>query len=230
MTLLSAYRTTIGKKVVMAVTGLVWVGYVVLHMFGNLKFFLGPGEAVGTINAWAEFLRVFGQDVLGREGVLWSVRAVLLVTFVLHIVTAWQLRVLGNASRPVDYARRRYVQTDLPARSMRWGGLFIVLFVVYHVLHMTTGNVHPSFIEGDVYHNLVVGLGSATPLVGAFYLTAMVALALHLYHGTWSVLQTLGFDVFDRSNLLRRAGQLLAVVVAAGFALVPLSIMLGIMR
>jgi succinate dehydrogenase / fumarate reductase cytochrome b subunit len=228
MTILSAYRTTIGKKVVMAVTGLVWVGYVVMHMFGNLKFFAGGGGEVGTINAWAVFLREFGQDVVGYAGVLWIIRGVLAVTFVLHIFTAYQLSVLGRASRPVGYQKRGYVQTDLPARSMRWGGVFILMFVVYHVLHITTGDVHPSFVEGDVYHNLVAGLGSK--LIGAFYLTAMVALGLHLYHGTWSVFQTLGVEAFDRSSLIRRGGQLLAVVVAGGFMLVPLSILLGFMR
>ena len=126
------------------------------------------------------------------------------------------------------YQRRGYLQTDLPARSMWWGGVFILMFVVYHVLHMTAGTVHPAFVEGDVFHNLTVGLGE--PLAGAFYLTAMVALGLHLYHGTWSVFQTLGVDVFDRSSAIRRAGQALALVIAGGFMLVPLSILLGFMR
>ncbi len=228
MAILSAYRTTVGKKIVMAVTGLIWVGYVVLHMFGNLKFFAGAGDGLGTINAWAHFLRVFGQDVVGYAGVLWLVRVVLVAALVLHVATAVQLRRINRASRPVDYQRRGYVQTDVPARSMWWGGLFILMFVVYHVLHMTAGTVHPAFREGDVFHNLVVGLGR--PLAGAFYLTAMVALGLHLYHGTWSVFQTLGVDVFDRSSAIRRAGQALALVVAGGFVLVPLSILLGFMR
>jgi len=228
MALVRFYRTTIGKKIVMAVTGAVWVGYVVLHMFGNLKFFAGPGHDVGTINAWAEFLREFGQDVLGYAGVLWLVRAVLVVALVGHVVTAVQLSKLDLDSRPVPYARRAYVGTDLAARTMRWGGLFILLFVVYHVLHMTTGDAHPDFVAGDVYHNLVAGLGS--PLVAAVYVAAMVVLALHLYHGTWSVLQTLGFDAYDPGGPIRRLGHVLAVVVAGGFALVPLAILLGLMR
>ncbi|MCE7937301.1 succinate dehydrogenase [bacterium] len=228
MAILSAYRTTVGKKIVMAVTGLIWVGYVVLHMFGNLKFFNGAGDGLGTINAWAHFLRVFGQEVVGYAGVLWLARVVLLVALVLHVATAIQLKRLNGASRPVAYQRRGYLQTDLPARSMWWGGVFILMFVVYHVLHMTAGTVHPAFVEGDVFHNLTVGLGE--PLAGAFYLTAMVALGLHLYHGTWSVFQTLGVDVFDRSSAIRRAGQALALVIAGGFMLVPLSILLGFMR
>jgi len=228
MALVRFYRTTIGKKIVMAVTGAVWVGYVVLHMFGNLKFFAGPGTRVGTINAWAVFLREFGQDVLGYAGVLWLVRAVLVVALIGHVVTAVQLSKLDLDSRPVAYARRRYVRTDLAARSMRWGGLFILLFVVYHVLHITTGDVHPDFVEGDVYHNLVTGLGP--PLAGTIYVAAMVVLGLHLYHGTWSLLQTLGLDAYAPDGPIRRLGHVLAVVVAGGFALVPLAILFGLMR
>jgi len=224
------YHTTIGKKIVMALTGLIWVGYVVMHMFGNLKVFAGPGSETGTINAWGIFLRAFGQDVLGHAGVLWLVRGVLVVALALHVVTAYQLSRLDNASRPVAYHGRHYVRTGIAARSMRWGGLFILLFVVYHIAHMTLGvpSVHPSFEDGDIYHNLITGLGS--PLAAAIYTLAMVVLALHLYHGTWSMFQTLGFDAFERTSAIRRAGQLLAVAVAGGFMLVPIAIVLGVLR
>lgn len=221
MAILNFYHTTIGKKVVMAVTGAIWVGYVLAHMFGNLKIFVGPE----TINAWGEFLRTFGADIVGRGGVLWIARAVLLVALVLHIATAIQLKRLDRASRPVAYRQRGYVNTDFAARTMGWGGAFILIFVIYHVLHMTTGTLHPNFEEGSIYQNLVIGLGQ--PLVGAFYVLAMVVLGLHLYHGTWSLFQSLGVNAFPRSGALRRLGQLVAVVVAGGFMLVPLAILFG---
>jgi succinate dehydrogenase / fumarate reductase cytochrome b subunit len=224
MAILSFYHTTIGKKIVMAVTGAIWVGYVLLHMFGNLKFFIGPE----SINAWAEFLRAFGAEVIGRSGVLWLARAVLLVSLILHITTAVQLKRLDRASRPVGYRQRRFLSADFAGRTMGWGGLFILVFVIYHVLHMTTGTVHPAFEEGQVYRNLVVGLGQ--PLVATFYILAMVVLALHLYHGTWSLLQTLGVNAFPKSAPLRRLGHLVAFVVAGGFMLVPLAILFGWVR
>lgn len=227
MTVATLYRSTIGKKVIMAVTGFIWVGYVIMHMFGNLKFFVGK-EANGqyAIDNWAVFLRVFGQDVVGHEGVLWLVRLVLLAAIILHIVMAFQLTQLDLASRPVNYSGRRYLSASLSSRTMRYGGIAILLFVVYHVLHMTTGTLHTNFEELKPYHNLTVGLSN--PIHAGIYTLAMVALGLHLYHGTWSMLQTLGMNAFDKSSTLRRIAQAVAIIVPLGFVAVPIAIILGI--
>ncbi len=216
------YRTTIGKKVIMAITGLVWVFYVILHMFGNLKFFVSPE----SINSWAAFLRTFGSDILGYSGVLWVVRLVLIVSLALHILMAWQLTRMSWAARPVKYkARRRFLAADLSGRSMRWGGVFIGVFLLVHILQLTTGTLLPGFEEGQVYHNVVANF--ANPLISLFYIIMMVVLALHLYHGTWSLLQSLGFDAYPKNNLWHRLGQAIAILVPLGFVLVPVAVVLG---
>ena len=164
------YRSTIGKKVIMAVTGLIMVGFVVVHMLGNLQAFQGPER----INAYSAFLHSTGE-------LLWVARTVLLVAVILHIDAAVQLTRIAHAARPLPYAERRPQVSTLASRTMRWGGVVLVAFIVFHILHMTTGTVHPSFAAGDVYHNLVTGL-RVWP-VAIFYLLAMAALGLHLYHG-----------------------------------------------
>ncbi|MFN8481516.1 MAG: succinate dehydrogenase cytochrome b subunit [Anaerolineae bacterium] len=220
---LTFYRTTIGKKVIMAITGLVWVFYVILHMFGNLKFFVGP-EA---LDSWAEFLRTFGEQVLGYAGVLWVIRVVLVVTLALHILMAWQLSRMSWAARPVKYkARRRFLAADLSGRSMRWGGVFIGVFLIVHILQLTTGTLLPGFREGDVYRNVVLNFKNTA--VAVFYIIMMGVLALHLYHGTWSLLQSLGFDTYPKNNPWHRLGQAIAILVPLGFVLVPVAVVLGL--
>lgn len=215
---LSFYRTTIGKKVIMAITGGIWVLYVIMHMFGNLKFFQGP-EA---INGWAHFLRTFGEQVVGYEGVLWIVRIVLLVSLFLHIGMAWQLSRLGWASRPVKYSRRRWLAADFSGRSMRWGGLFIAIFLVVHIMQLTTGTLTPGFQEGEVYRNL--WLTFSNNAIAAFYIIMMIVLALHLNHGIWSLFHSLGWNAYPAKSLKHRLCQLVAIAVPIGFALVPISI------
>ncbi len=224
MTVAAIYRTTIGKKVIMAVTGLIWVGYVILHMFGNLKIF----QSAESINSWASFLRTFGSDILGYSGVLWIVRLVLIVSIVLHIFMAWQLTQLDWASRPVKYSGRRYLSANLSSLSMRWGGLFIFLFLTFHILNLTTGTLHSDFEELQPYHNLLVTMRN--PLISGIYFLAMIVLGLHLYHGTWSLLQTLGFNSYPRSSWMHRTGQALSILIAAGFMTVPFAILLGFLK
>ncbi len=222
--MLGFYRTTVGKKVVMAVTGLIWVGYVIVHMFGNLKLFEGPE----TINAWGVFLREVGGPVFRHGSVLWGFRLVLITALVLHVLAAFQISKLDLDSRPVSYSVRRDVQASFASRTMRWGGVAILLFIIYHLLHMTTGTVHPSFREGDIYHNLVTGL--SVPLVALVYIAAMLALGLHLYHGVWSMFQTVGLNDYRRTRLLRGLATVVAVGVAAGFVSLPVAILLGLVR
>lgn len=214
---LSLYRSTIGKKVIMAVTGLVMAGFLVLHMAGNLQAFDGPTR----INGYSAFLHGTGE-------LLWLVRVVLLVAVVLHIDAAIQLTRIARAARPQDYAERRPQVSTIASRSLRWGGVILAAFIVFHILHMTTGTVHPSFTPGDVYHNLVAGF-RVWP-VAVFYLVAMAALGLHLYHGVWSSARTLGIVRPNPHPLHRPVAVVVAVVVAAGFALIPIAVLAGWLR
>jgi succinate dehydrogenase / fumarate reductase cytochrome b subunit len=222
---LTLYRSSIGKKVVMAVTGAILVLYVVAHMVGNLKAFQGAEK----LDAYAEFLREVGAPVFGHGQVLWLVRLVLLAAVVLHVVAAVQLTRLAREARPEGYARGLAPDAStLASRTMRWGGVILLLFVVYHLLHFTVGSAHPDFVPGGVYHNVTVAFRSVA--VTGVYLVAMTALGLHLAHGVWSAFQTLGLN-HPRYNRFRRPlAVILAVLVAAGFAAVPLAIALGLIR
>ena len=151
---LTLYQTTIGKKVVMAVTGLILFAYVFVHMLGNLKIFSGPDY----INSYGVFLREVGYPLFAHESVLWIARLVLLASVGLHTWAAYQLTRVDLAGRPVHYANRKHLAASYASRTMRWGGVLLALFIVYHILHLTTGTVHGSYREGDVYNNLVSGV------------------------------------------------------------------------
>ena len=190
-------RSAVGKKAVMAVSGIVLFGYVLLHMLGNLKLYEGPQK----LDAYAGFLREVGSPLVPPEGLLWVVRAVLLVAVVLHVWSAWALTRMSYAARPVGYEKRDAVAMSYASRTMRWGGVILLLFIVYHLLHLTTGTLHPRFMPGAVYHNVVTGL--QVWWVALFYAAAQVALGLHLYHGLWSMFQTMGWN-HPRYNRWRR--------------------------
>lgn len=209
------YRSTIGRKVVMAASGIVLVVYLLVHTAGNLLVFRGPQ----AINDYAHFLQ-------SSAALLWSVRLTLLVSLALHVHSAWTLSRDARAARPVEYRRLEKQTSGWPARSMGWGGVFLLLFVVYHILHLTTGTVHPRFVPGEVYDNIIAGF--RVPAVAVFYLLAMVALGLHLRHGVWSVFQTLGVSHPHLSPLRRRLAVVLAVLVPVGLAVIPLAIVLGL--
>jgi succinate dehydrogenase / fumarate reductase cytochrome b subunit len=210
---------TVGKKAVMAVTGLILFGFVVAHMSGNLLAYLGP-EA---LNAYAVWLR----ELLHGAG-LWIARAVLLLAVILHIWSAVSLTKDNRKARPVDYRQRHWVESTYASRTMVWSGPILALFIVYHLLHFTTGNLHPNFVEGDVYHNFVAGF-RVIP-VSAFYILAMLALGLHLYHGVWSMLQTLGLS-HPRWNPLRKAfATAMTAIVVLGNISFPIAVLLGVIR
>ncbi len=221
---LTLYESTIGKKVVMAVTGLILFGFVIIHMLGNLKVFAGRAY----INAYGVFLREVGSPMFGHEQVLWLTRIVLLVSVGLHIWAAYQLTRLDLASRPVQYAMRKNQEYGYAARTLRWGGVIIALFIVYHLLHFTTGTVHPRFVEGDVYNNVVIGFQN--PLVSIFYIVAQLALALHLYHGAWSMFQTLGLNNSNNKRIWRGLATVSSTMLALGNISIPLAVMLGLLR
>ncbi|MBL0939673.1 MAG: succinate dehydrogenase cytochrome b subunit [Gemmatimonadaceae bacterium] len=208
------WQSTIGKKIVMAVTGIVGILFVLGHMSGNFLMFKGQG----AMHDYAQLLRT-------SMPLLWAVRAGLIVAVVLHAVAAYQLTMRSRAARPQDYAVKNPQVTTLAAKTIRWGGVLLLVFIVYHILHMTVGTVHPQFTHLDPYNNLSIGLRN--PLVAGFYVLAMAALGLHLYHGGWAVMRTLGVARPSASPLKRRVALLLAIVVAAGFAAIPIATLAG---
>ena len=211
--------STIGKKVVMAVTGFVLFGFVVGHMIGNLQIYLGPEP----INAYGRFLRE-----LLHGGGLWIVRLGLLAAVALHVWAATSLTRASWAARPEGYRARRNRESTYASRTMVWSGPLLALFIAYHLAHFTTGDAHPAFVEGDVYHNLITGFRSL-PASG-FYVLAMLALGLHLYHGVWSMLQTVGAS-HPRWNRLRNGfAAVVAAVVVLGNISIPVAVLTGVVR
>ncbi|MDX1503683.1 MAG: succinate dehydrogenase cytochrome b subunit [Thermoanaerobaculia bacterium] len=223
--ILAFYRSPVGKKAVMAATGFLLFGFVFVHMAGNLKLYQGA-EAM---NKYAEFLRDFGKPVLPREGVLWVARVALLAAAGLHILSAAQLTLLARRARPQDYERRARIKATYASRTMRWGGVIVLAFILYHLAHFTFGPAwaHPDFVHGDVYHNVVAGF--SVWWVAAFYVVAQVLLGLHLYHGLWSMFQSLGWYVADDPNdWRRRFAQVFAVVIAVVNISFPVAVLTGI--
>jgi succinate dehydrogenase / fumarate reductase cytochrome b subunit len=205
----------------MALTGAVMLVYLVLHMLGNLKVFLGE-RALDTYAAW---LREVGEPALPGSGLLWIVRVVLLVSVVAHAVAATVLAVRARRARPVRYAHRRPVSTGYAARTMRWGGVIILLFVVYHLLDLTAGRLNPNGVPGRVYANVVADFSRW--YVTLAYTVAMVALGLHVRHGVWSALQTLGRSSGPDQRRYKAVALVFSVVLTAGFLVVPVAVQLG---
>jgi succinate dehydrogenase / fumarate reductase cytochrome b subunit len=219
---LTLYRSSIGKKAIMALTGLIGVGFLIGHMIGNLKVFLGST----AFNEYAEFLRTVGEPVLPYSTLLWIIRLALLGAIGLHILAAYQLTRMDWAGRPVRYTQRKDVQATFASRTMRWGGVIILLFLIYHLLDLTLGVLNPNFVRGDAYHNFVASF-SLWP-VTLFYVAAMLPLGLHIYHGFWSLFQTLGWNNRTYNQLLRLLAVGIAVVVTVGFIAGPLGVLFGI--
>lgn len=217
--LLAFWRSTVGKKAVMAVTGLIMVGFVLLHMLGNLQVF----EGAARINAYSHFLHHTINELL------WLLRIVLLVSVVLHIVAAVQLTRRDRAARPAPYARHTLQSATPASRTMRWGGVALALFIVFHLLHLTTGTIQPvPFAEGDVYANMVGGF--RVWWVTLIYVLAMVVLGLHVFHGGWSSIRSLGLSRPKAEPRRRPVAALVAVLLWAGFTLVPVAIYAGWVR
>lgn len=223
MAVMTLTRSTIGKKVIMAVTGLVWVGFLVFHMYGNLKVFQGAAY----FNEYSEGLRHIGHPIFGAHHLLWVARLVLLGAVVLHVWAAIDLTRAARRARPDSYAVKKRVQADYASVTMRYGGAAIFFFLLYHLAHFTWGvrAVHPDFIHGDAYHNLVVGFQNPVNVI--LYLVALVAVGLHLYHGSWSMFQTLGFNNQKYDSSLRGLALALGVLIPLGFATAPLSVLFG---
>src|SRR5438094_10505253 len=217
-------RSLIGQKVIMVTSGVILFLFVVGHLLGNLKVFQGPEH----FNAYAEGLRTVGAPFFARGQLLWLARIVLLAAVFAHI---WAAIVVTRASwraRPVAYHQLEPVETTYAARTMRWGGVLIVVYVIYHLLDFTFGRVNPSFVPGDVYHNVVASLRVGP--VAAAYIAAMVVLGLHLYHGTWSALQTLGLNRPPTGGWRRGVAAAIAVLIAGAYISIPVAVLAGMLR
>ncbi len=220
------YRSTIGKKIIMAATGLIGIAFVIGHMAGNLQAFVGPDK----LNAYGALL----HGPLGE--LLWVVRSVLIVAVVLHVLMAYQLTMRARAARPVGYQKRDPQVSTWASRTMRWGGVLLLVFIILHLLHFTTGQVDPAHAYGgvgtdghrDVYGNLVASF--RIWWVSAFYMLAMIFLGLHLYHGAWSSVRTLGYAKSSPHPLHRRIALVVAVIVWLGFTVVPLGVLVGVIH
>lgn len=209
------WSTSVGKKMVMAVTGVIVFGFVLGHMVGNLQIYAGPER----LNAYAAFLQ-------GNRGLLWAVRLTLLTAALLHILSAAQLWLQGRRARPVAYHRQELVATTYAARTMVVGGPIILLFLFYHLAHLTTGHAHSSFVTGDVYANVVAGFG--VWWISAVYIVANLFVGLHLYHGVWSLLQTLGASHPRFDPWRKRASVAFALAVTLGNVSFPVSVLAGL--
>jgi succinate dehydrogenase / fumarate reductase, cytochrome b subunit len=218
------WGTSVGRKSVVAVTGTIFLLYVIAHMLGNLKVFFG----IEAFDAYSEHLREIGEAIVGYEGFLWIARVVLLGSLVLHVWASFSLWYKAKKARPVRYQHRPALEGSYAARTMRWGGVIIGLFVIWHILDLTTGTVNPLPGDASAYMKLVASFDRW--YVALFYVLAVVALGFHIRHGLWSAIQTLGGNSALRQNALKGLAFAVAAVVTIGFAIVPLSVMFGLVR
>jgi succinate dehydrogenase / fumarate reductase cytochrome b subunit len=220
------YRSTIGKKVIMAVTGLIGIGFLILHVAGNLEAFSGQAK----LNAYSAMLHGPLSEAL------WVLRVVLVAAVVLHVTMAYQLTRRTAAARPIEYQHREPQVSTLAARTMTWGGVLLLVFIVFHILHFTTETFDPGHAAGmtdvhgdhDIYGNIVASFH--VWWVAAFYIVAMMALGLHLYHGAWSSIRTLGYAKPSDHPLHRRVALIVAVAIWLGFTLLPVGVIAGVIH
>jgi succinate dehydrogenase / fumarate reductase cytochrome b subunit len=216
MTALAAFwRSTIGKKIVMAVTGVIGIGFLISHVASNLTVFQGPDK----INDYAAFLRSLGPALL-------AARIVLVVAVVLHIVAALQLAARRRAARPVGYAKMKPQVSRIWDRTMFAGGLVLLAFIVFHLMHLTWGTVHPQFVHLDPYGNIVRGFRE--PWVVAVYVVGVLALGMHLAHGAWSSVRTMGLNRPTPHPLRRPLALVLAALLWLGFTIIPIAAFVGL--
>jgi len=211
------FDATIVKKAVMAVTGVILFVFVVGHLLGNLQVFLGAER----INAYAAFLR-------GNVELLWGVRILLLVSVIAHIVVTVQLALLKSKARPVGYAKKKNPHSTIASRTMYYSGPMIAAFVIYHLLHMTAGVVHPDFQQGEVFANMVYGFQQIP--VSIAYIVAIAFLCLHLNHGIYSTFQTLGAAHPKYMPRIKRAAAVISILLFLGYISIPISVMAGIIH
>jgi succinate dehydrogenase / fumarate reductase, cytochrome b subunit len=213
------WQTTVGRKAIMAVTGFILFGFVCGHLLGNLQIFLPPEK----INHYAATLR-------SLPPLLWGTRITLLVSVIVHIWSSFQLWLLQRQARPIKYVKRTSLNSTYASRTMLWSGPIIAAFVIFHLLHLTFGTVHPGgpFDEHNVYNNIVTGF-QVWP-VSLFYILAMIMLCYHLYHGLWSIFQSLGFSHPVYTPWLQRFSKVVAILIAAGNISIPVAVLAGVIK
>jgi succinate dehydrogenase / fumarate reductase cytochrome b subunit len=213
------WASTVGKKIVMAVTGAILFLFVIGHLLGNLQVFEGPAK----LNAYGAFLHSIGE-------VLWPVRIVLLLAVALHIIATVQLALRKKRARPIGYSRKQAIASSYASRTMYWSGPIVLAFIIFHLLHLTAGYVHPgaAYIEGDVYHNVVSGF--QVWWVSLSYVVAICLLGLHLRHGLWSMFQTVGIHQPQHTARLKKAAMVIAVLIVLGYISIPISVLLGLVK
>jgi succinate dehydrogenase / fumarate reductase cytochrome b subunit len=223
---MTLWGSTVGKKILMASTGVILILFVIGHMVGNLKIYMGR-EA---FNHYAEGLRSFGAPFFAHGQLLWLIRLVLIGCVLVHVIAATLLWLRSRAARPIGY--RKYDLKELvfsnASRTMVWGGSALAFFVGYHLMHLTWGSAHPDFVAGDAYHNFVRGFQSVP--VSLAYIVAMIFLGLHLYHGIWSMLQTLGANNDKYNHVRRPIAALVALAVALGNISFPVAVLTGLVK
>jgi len=222
---ISARRTTVAMKMVMAVTGALFVLYVLMHMYGNLKLFGGQA----AYEEYAHHLRVLGEPILPYSGFLWLFRTALIVAVIAHIYSAFFLWSRAQGARTTRYQVKKATSSTLSSRTMRWGGVALLLFIIFHLLQFTTNTIQVNGIHSSSYVRVVSSF--QVWWVVLIYVLAMGALAMHVRHGIWSASQTLGWTSTARSRrLANQLGVVVATVVAVGFLLPPLSIFFGLIK
>jgi succinate dehydrogenase / fumarate reductase, cytochrome b subunit len=209
------YDSTLGKKAIMAVTGLVMFGYLILHMLGNLQIYLGR-----------EVMDHYAAALHANAPLLWGARVILLVSVILHIWASIQLSAVKSAARPVGYVKTGNVQATLASRTMMLSGPIIAIFVVFHLLHLTTGTVHPQFVELHPFENLVTGFHQ--PIVALGYIVAMIFVGMHLRHGIWSMFQSVGANHPRYTPKIQMFAAVFSWILIAGFISVPVAVLLGV--
>jgi succinate dehydrogenase / fumarate reductase cytochrome b subunit len=213
------YGSMVGKKVVMGVTGLIGVGFVIVHALGNLLIFRGPD----AINSYSRFLKSTGE-------LLWTLRMILIVAVILHVTAAIQLTRQSRAARTIGYSKHEAQAATISSRTMRWGGALLLVFIVLHILHFTTGTIRPagSFSTADVYANVIMSF--RIWWVSLFYVISMIALGLHLYHGAWSSVRSIGVSPPSAEPLHRRVSLVIALLVWAALTSIPVAVLAGLVR
>ena len=221
-TIRALWRTTIGKKAVMAATGVLMLLFLIAHMVGNLKIFFGAAD----FNHYAAWLRTIGEPVLHTSWYLWIQRVVLVACAVLHVTAAAQLSRRDRAARPQRYRHKQRARASFATHTMRYGGVILLLFIVWHILDLTVGAVNPRGEAGHPYQNVVADF--RVWWISAIYVVAMLMLCLHIYHGFWSAAQTLGANNAVRNGLFKAIATVLALVITVGFLSVPVGVMTGL--
>ncbi|MEW5848744.1 MAG: succinate dehydrogenase cytochrome b subunit [Myxococcota bacterium] len=214
---LKYWNSSVGKKALMAITGIIGLGFTFVHMSGNLLVYAGRD----ALNAYAAALKA-------TPPLLWGTRVVLLLAVLLHAICAIQLYSRRADARPVKYQRPGNIQSSLASRTMHFSAAFLVFFILYHLAHFTWGNAHPNFNKTDVYANVVSGF--QVWYVSAFYILCMVALGMHLWHGSWSFLSSLGINHQKYNLAFRRLGKLIALAIVVGNISIPVSVLTGLIK